>query len=433
MQVRRRMGSARRMRRLAAAVAVAGLAAAPATSSWEPVAGGGWVSGDVEHVGNVLLEAGTASDATLHEERLYVTTWRSFSIYDVTRPEQPRRLSTTPLPGAFFNEEPQTDGDILLISRDAQYVPRTDAADLGRYGGAVLEIYDVRTPETPTRLATWRNERSGFLGIGTRRDHIWTCVLDCDYAYSAGGTILDLRDPANPVKVGDWTEKAPFRGGRMHHVTEVAPGIVLTGSLPMYVLDARREPARPDVLAEIEPNTTEPALVTEPVEVPNLVANPEGLPARADWPGGLQGQLAVVAMETPFAGPCQEHAGDVQTFRTDGWREHGFRPADRYQLAENGLYADGAPPYNAVGCSAYGMQVHPTFSSKKGGAVAVAFFEHGVRVLDVDDDGRLTEIGGWVPAAGNSTAPVWADDEILYVVDLHRGIDILRVAGAGGS
>jgi hypothetical protein len=254
-------------------------------------------------------------------------------------------------------------------------------------------------------------------------------VHGCRYAYSAGGTILDLDDPSDPTPIGDWSVNAPFEA--MHHIDEVAPGIVLTGSDPMHLLDARDHPEDPELLATVQPHLTEPSLISDPATVPNPVANPTSLPARLAWPDALHGRVAMVSMETPFTGPCTDDSGDLQTFLTPGWRDTStFEPADRYQLTTNGTYTDGAPAYNAFGCSAYGLDVHPGFS-QRGGNVGVSFFEHGVRILDVDGHGKITESGGYLPLAGNSTAVVWVTDEILYVVDAHRGIDLLRVRPAG--
>lgn len=412
---------------LALVVAATGISAAPAGEEWTATPGG-WVSGSVEYVETIAEEAGGAVDAVLHENLLYVTSWRSFSIYDVSDPSAPDHLHTEPLVASLYNEQPQTNGEILLISRDFQwlFLPTEHAR-----GGGVLDIWDVSDPEDPVLLSTYESRLTA--PFRTERDHLWTCILDCSYAYSAGGTILDLRDPANPTHVGRWTDVAPFRDGptRMHHVGEVAPGIVMTGGLPMYVLDVRDDPAAPEVLATFEPETTlVPPLVGEPLNIRSY-KNPETLPARSAWPRGLEGRLAVVSMETPLEGQCNPRAGDVQTFRAVGWEEPDeeprFLPADRYVLDTNGTYTDGAPPYNVWGCSAYGMQLHPDFG-QTGGDAAVAFFEHGVRILGIDKHGHITERGGFVPLGGNSTAPRWLGDGLLYVTDIHRGIDILRVS-----
>lgn len=392
---------------LIAGMLTLGVPAGAQDAGWEATPGG-WVSGPVEYLTTIEDDAGTAVDAVLHEDYLYLTTWRSFSIYDVSDPLDPQRVSHRHLGISVYNEQPQTNGEILLISRDLRYAPLLPGAPPGTSGG-VLDIFDVTDKADPVLIATYESPQ---------RDHLWTCVLDCSYAYSASGTILDLRDPSLPTKVGDWSVQAPYRPQRYHHVLEVAPGIVLTGSLPMYVLNARRDPTAPVAMASQEPATTVPL---------GGILMPESLPARVAWPDATTGRVAMVSMETPFSGPCTDQSGDFQTFLTRGWRGAGtFEPADRYQISENGTFTDGRPPANALGCSAYGLDVHPGFDTR-GGSVALTFFEHGVRILDVDGRGRITERGGFLPLAGNSAQPRWLADDLLYVIDLHRGIDILRV------
>lgn len=407
-------GSARGLR----SAVVAGILMAMVPSAGQGSEGwtltpGGWVSGAVEYVRTLDDDVGTAVDAVLHDDHLYVTTWRSFSIYDVADPERPRRLSSTDLGPAVYNEQPQTNGEILLVSRDARYLPPAPGVVPPGSGGGALEIYDVRDKEDPRHLATYES---------VVRDHLWACVLDCAYAYSASGTILDLREPSAPRVAGNWAEAAPYRPQRFHHILEVAPGIVMTGSLPMHILDARKDATHPALLASIEPRTTVPGAG---------VLMPETLPARVSWPGATHGRLSVVTMESPFSGPCNERSGDVQTFLTPGWRDAGtFTPADSYRIATNGTFVDGRPPHSVLGCSAYGQDAHPSFGNA-GGRVAVTFFEHGARILHVDRRGTITEEGGFLPAAGNSAQPRWLSDELLYVVDMHRGIDILRVRPGG--
>lgn len=389
---------------LAGVLAFSALPASAGGSTWTATPGG-WVSGSLEHVKTVADTAAGASDAVLHEGYLYVSTWRSFTIYDVRNPLDPQPVATEHLGPSLYNEQPQTNGEILLLSRDMQYAPRVPGAPPA---GAVMEIFDVRDKANPRRITTYES---------VRRDHLWTCVRDCAYAYSASGTILDLRDPANPTRVGDWSQIAPYRDRRFHYIAEVADGVVMTGSLPVHVLDARGDAANPTLMLSVEPATTVPL---------RGLNQPESIPGRLDWPGASS-RLSVITMETPFSGPCDEGSGDVQTFLTPGWRGSGtFQLADRYQLARNGTFADGAPPANAVGCSAYGLDLAPSFANN-GGLAAVSFFEHGVRVLDIDVHGRIAEHGGFLPHAGDSTAAHWVTDDILYVVDLHRGLDILRV------
>lgn len=406
------MGRTRRsLAGLAAAVLL--VAATPAGGAsdgetWEPSAGG-WVSGPLRYVTTVPTEAGTAIDAVRHENLLVVTTWRSFSLYDVSSPLAPQLLFVALLPGELLNEEPQTNGEILLLSRDQS--PEGS-----------LDIWDISDPVNSHPVASWSPPL---------REHIWTCVLDCRFAYgSSNGQIVDLSQPEVPVVVGNWMDVAPVE--RTHAIDEVAPGIVMTGSVPLYVLDARSDPVNPQVLAVAEPQTDGRSAF--------LIAPESAQPASVGWPRVPRGQpaegraatpeafdrFALVSTETPFSGNCDEHAGGFATFDTRGWEETGaFDPVDDYRITSNGPPSEGSALVNVVGCSAFGLAAHPHYRSDHR-VTAVAWMEHGVRLLSVDADGLITEIGGFVPIGGTAAQPVWVDEETLYVIDLQRGIDILR-------
>jgi len=150
-------------------------------------------------------------------------------------------------------------------------------------------------------------------------------------------------------------------------------------------------------------------------------------PAFVDWPGNATDRFALVSTETPFSGPCSERAGSIATYDTRGWRRnHSFKEVDRFQISTpNGVYTEGRSPYNVWGCSAYAFDVAPDFAASR--RVAVAWFENGFRLLQLDARGKLQEIGGFVPVGGSTSQPIWLDDSTLYLVDIYRGIDILTV------
>jgi hypothetical protein len=375
----------------AASVSVAG------PQAWEPTPGG-WASGPIEHVATVPFEAGTAFGAVLEDGFLYVTTWRSFSIYDVSNPRSPALESITPLGPYAFNESPATNGEILLLGNDLQ---------------GTLGIWDVTDKTAPEELATVTPPSP---------EHIWTCVADCEFAYGSGGAIADLSDPASPEFVGDWQEEAPTRGN--HSIAEVAPGTVLTGSLPQYLLDVAF-PADPRIVAIIEPPTTaadRPFVVIGPA--------PESLPGQVGWPRAARDRFALTTLETPFSGTCNERSGGLVAYDTRGYAKSGrFKVAGEFRITENGAYPDGLAPGNALGCSPLGFDPHPAF--KKTRLVAVAWFEHGVRLLQIGKKGSITEVGGFIGHGAEAVVTVWADEETLYVIDQNRGIDILAVNPSG--
>jgi hypothetical protein len=59
--------------------------------------------------------------------------------------------------------------------------------------------------------------------------------------------------------------------------------------------------------------------------------------------------------------------------------------------------------------------------------VAVGWYEHGTRFLQVSKAGKVKETGWYLPAATTASAAYWRTSSIVYVLDYQRGLDILRV------
>lgn len=349
-----------------------------------PIAGaaptaGGLASDNVSYVTTVPFEAGAAlTGARLVGDYLYVAGARSFSIYDVSDPEAPVLESVVATGPQFPNEDVDTNGKILLIS-DQQVQ-------------ATLQIWNVEDKEDPVLLATMDN----------MRDHTFTCVLGCRYAYGAGGSIVDLRKPAKPRYVGNWSIFGPQNG---FDTTEVSPGMVLTATPSIQLLDGRKDPTRPVTVAQgINPDN-------------RLIHS-------VRWPNGGRERFFLVQGETPFSQRCEPDSGAFMTWDTRNYKRMGtFRMADEYRVV-NGTVTDGSPPANAAGCTTMWFQEHPDY--RNGGLVAAAFFDHGTRFLEVARDGEISERGYFLPIGGETIATYWITDEIVYAIDITRGIDILR-------
>lgn len=383
------------MRRLLVSIALLALLAggvAPAAGgtadAWEPTPHG-WRSGPIEHVGFLPLDT-TGVGGTVNAKTLYVTSWKALSIYDVSEPESPQILSVTPLGPQLINEHPSTNGKILLLSDD---VP-----------DRTLQVWDVSDPAAPEQLSTLTT---------TATEHIWTCVLDCEWAYGSAGSIVDLRDPTKPAVVANW--RAQFSARSTHTIQEVAPGKILTGSLPGRYLDATVDPTKPTLLATFDPPATKPS------------GTAESPPSHIGWPHEARSRFALSGLETPFSGACDDQSGQFVSYDTAGWEETGtFTVAGKFQITQNGTYPDGLAPANAVGCSPIGFDAHPDFDQRR--LAAVAWFEHGVRLLNVAEDGKITESGGFIAHGTEAFMPVWVGGKHLYVIDTARGIDIFRVS-----
>ena len=351
------------------------LAVAPTASA--QLNTGGVASDNVEFVKNIAKHSDSAG-GRLKDGFFYITTERDLTIYDVSNPENPVETGSlfwdTPGQPAFTEEDPDTNGRILL-----------------RWDGG-LQVIDVSDKSNPTVLST----------LDEPDQHTVTCVLDCTYAYGSEGTIVDLRDPKNPKVVGDWSEQ--YQPGSNHDVTEVAPGLVLTATEPVMLLDARTNPAAPTQLAT--------------GAVP-------GFAHATLWPNGGTDDFALVGGES--AGPdCSEaDSAYFATMNTVGWAStKTFSVVDQFKMS-TGALLDGRAP-ETTWC-VHWFDTHPTYGN--GGLVAIAWYEHGTRFLQVGTDGKLAEIGYFLPYGGQTSGVYWISPTVLYTADYYRGLDILKFTG----
>ena len=368
------------MKRLLTCALAAFLLTGIATSASGGPTAGGLASDNVEYVTFVPFEVGTATGARLVGKYLYVTTWKSISIYDVSDPESPQLESITPVGFMFENEDVATNGKVLIFSEELP--------------NSALHVWDVRDKAAPEEIAT-------LDGVG---NHTMTCVLGCKWLYGSGGTIVDLRDPAKPRVAGNW-------GGGSHDVNEVAPGLVLTASDPIKFLDARKDPAKPKMLA-----------IAQPMD--EFIHS-------VHWPRQAKDKFILSSGETWFPGSdanCTEGSAGYSTWNASNYKKtHSFQLIDTWRPSA-GTIADGSPPINGpFGCSSHWFQHHRTFDN--GGLLAAGTYNHGTRFLQVSDEGKISEVGWFLPAGGGTSAAYWRTDRIVYAIDYQRGFDVLRYNG----
>ena len=364
---------------LAAAIAV--LAAPTAQAVDLDAAGPGphFTSSDrVEWVTNMPLAIDSAG-ANFVGDYMYITTARDLTIYDISDPLNPQRMGFLVLPQQpyYAEEDVDTNGKILLIGTPA---PNK------------LNVIDVEDKSNPVVIGE----------VEGAEQHTWTCVLDCTWAYGSEGLIVDLRKPAAPKIVGNWGEGMPTSGS--HDVTEVAPGLIVTSSSPVMYLDARKNPAKPKLLA--------------------LGAAPEGQYMHGTlWPHGGKDKFLLAGSES--SGPECEDGAYFMTYDTRKVKKtKTFTLIDKYTV-QNGNPAEGDAAADLF-CGHW-FDPHPSY--RNGGLVAMAWYEHGTRFLKVDSKGRIEEVDWFLPLGGSTSATYWVTDEILYSVDYNRGLDILRYTG----
>ena len=361
-----------------AALALAATTTAPAAAQG-PV--GGISSSNIEHVTLVPLD-GRANGGKLLGKYLYVTTGKALEILDVSEPTSPTRVGKLDFELL----------DVMYIATGYQEDVDTDGRFLIRSDSGQMQVIDVRDPTKPAVMGV----------VDGVDNHTMSCVLSCTWAYGSEGKIVDMRDPANPKDAGvTWDENLELTSS--HDVTEVSPGIVVTATEPMYVLDVRADPKKPRVLAKF---------------------TPPGFVHGTTWPHLGMDDIALGGGEAVGPSPACESdpSSTFYTMDTRNWREtKTFKLLDEYALK---VGDEGATA--SVWCTHW-FDHHPTFGT--GGLVSIAWYEQGIRLLSVARDGQIAQTGYFIPHGGSIWDVRWITPDIMYTFDHHRGIDILRYTG----
>ncbi len=391
------------MKRSKVALSVAGavLALVPGPSNGSDVIS---QSKDFQHIANVPI-GGIAVSAQAVGDTYFISGWQSgLYSYDIKDPTDPVLLDHMTVDEIQIthneNEDLATNGKILLLSQ----VNRVDA--LNR-----LMVIDVRDPSDMKLLST-------LDGAG---GHTLECLYDCKWAYasssgsSSAGLIIDLRNPEEPKLLDKpWSEAVG--GISAHDVTEVRPGLVLTSTTPMFVLDTK-DPAHPRALFSTDP------------EGPHTGHN-------NIWPRAGKDRFMISASETSANGRCELYGDDdgrtLQVWSAAGWRTSGFKRVGTFTLS-SGTSNDGKPVLDALGvqgCSAHWAHESPRF--RNGGLVAMAAWSHGVRLLKVSKKGDIEEVAWFLKDVQGAVDVEWITDRIMYVVEVGGGqgsFDVIEYTG----
>jgi hypothetical protein len=374
-----------------------------------PPAGDAVMSDNVEYLGSIKQDLGLTTGAKVVGDRLFVTSGKNISIYDISDPAKPKNLGGMKANVAWENEEVPTNGKVLAVASDFYSVGVPECVEAMAPTGCV-QFFDVRDPANIKQVGT--------IPIP---NHTAECVLDCRYFYGRAGTIIDARGilSGHPPRVlGNWIDELAKQGVReqsCHHIREIRPGVLLTACRPFAAISVNRadggSPAHPKVLYT-------------------------GAAAKfvhsARWPRHGRDKLVLIGGEKNFTGRCELNDSEFSVYSAGkvlaGTSRRFGGPLDQVGPAGNGLYADGKPVAGALGCSVHWFQEHPSWHD--GGLVAISEYEDGVRFLQVTRAGKITEQGYFLSLGSSSSSPKWAGrGDVLYSIDYQRGIDILRWKG----
>ncbi len=345
---------------------------------------GGFTSDNVDYVKFVPFEVGSATGARKVGDLLFVTSWKNYSIYDVKDPLNPKIIGTPhPVGFAFENED-------VSVDSKHKYLVFSETLPQNR-----LHVFDLQSLENPREIAT----------VSGAANHTMSCIFDCRYLWGSTGKVIDMKRPDQPKLIGMWNEGLPGKSG--HDITEISPGIILTSTRPTMLLDARKGVLKPKLLA--------------------VGDQADYFIHSVLWPRMGKDKFALIGGETNATQRCDADSAKWHVYDTTGWQQtKKLKEVDAYTFS-NGVYADGKPTVNGLGCSSHWFNEHPSW--KDGGLVALGSYEHGTRFLTVSNKGKITERGWFVPIAGSTSASYWMTDKIVYNVDYTRGIDVLQYNG----
>jgi hypothetical protein len=369
---------------------------------------------------------------------MYVSGRFGLKGYDITAdPTRPRLVGEFSLPGFWQSED--TDADhkrkIIYLSRDPRaFGGTTDTGESGVY------IIDVSKPESPT-LLTFQTLPAG---------HTTSCINDCKYLWTGGPAkavwqpadwggrpawVTDVRDPRRPKVFPDPIDLGRNDGKTdyTHDIQVDSAGVAWSsgrGGVRGYYTKGRHfDPVAerfrkatawnpvPYAGGGIDEATTNSSFMHNSFRAVGRTRDQGADPAT--WGDG---KLIIVTEETFNDGCANDGLLVISSlegsFDGQGWRS---TPENPFRLRTIGTWSpvgqEGSRD-DSDDCSAHYFDV-------KDGVLAQAFYNQGVRFLDVRDPTNPTQVAYFRKDDARAWAAYWHGGYV-YVADNVRGIDILK-------
>lgn len=338
------------------------------------------------------------------------------AIVDVRDPARPRFVTRIPAAPNTHAHKVQIQGDILLTNREL--IPRHSPPHL-----AGLAVHDIADPTRPRQIGWWPCG-----GIGVHRMTWW----DGPLAYVTAGddaidrqflVILDLTDPSRPTEISRWWAPGQARGEpnpwddtwrvNLHHAI-VRDGLAYCAwwDEGIFILDVR-DPATPRLVAHTN-------LGHDVARATHTVCP-------------LPGRSIALTTEERITDGCAGVAPNVRLLDIAD-------PANPTILS---TFPIPAGDYCERGGRFGPHNIHEPQPGTliDGSTVYLTYFSAGLRVFDVSDPARPTEIAAYVPdpPPGRPTAQLndilVGADGLIYVTDrFSGGLHILELtAGASAA
>jgi hypothetical protein len=328
------------------------------------------------------------------------------TIADVSDPARPRTLTEITIPKGMHSHKVRVEHDVMIVNRES-HPPGPPAADFP--GG--FDIYDVSRPGAPRRITTW----------AARGMHRFT--FDGRYAYASPEIdgylgnivmILDLQDPARPAEVGRWWMPGQWKAGgevatwkgrdhRCHHPIRLGTRLYVSYWHGGFVILDIEDMARPRFVSGLD--------WSPPFAWPTHTALPVPFPL-------MHRRVLIVADEDVVRlGP----SAPSFLWLVDITDETRPVPFASFQVEE----VDGSDAPEYTGC-------HQPCEDVTGTEIPVAWFAHGLRIVDIARPHAPREVASFVPPVPAGADRVSSNDVavdargLIYLVDRTRGLHILE-------
>jgi hypothetical protein len=401
---------------------------------------------------HTVLPGPAAIGARFRGNYMYVTTSAGLTIYDITDPIAPAEIGRLPLPH-FENEDVDLGGDILLISNDAAE----------SYG--ILHVIDISDPAAPELVASHDMggnpagpvvDAADFFGVVPDQmnpGHTASCILDCAFAWvtDAGGMrIIDLRDPASPARLGNFSTPAAGSLGITHDVQMDENGIAWIsgyGGVAGYQIPADYAEG---VTGAAAPGGAGVNAYHQSLLV--TATDPSGHSRYGDTFGlddgstyndfilhnsrRLKDSDVVYVTEEDYSRPGCNGAGSFETWRLPMREEtdaegnvikvitgEPMTPLDKWETEMLAQDDSASALHPTAMCSAHYFDVRQN-------VVAQGWYEQGLRLLDVSDPADIRQVGYFIPPNGESWASYFAPTDpagrVFYLLDASLGVVVLE-------
>jgi hypothetical protein len=407
------------------------------------------LSGNVVHQGNYPSQL-AISGCFMHSAPILVTSGvDSIRVWDVSDAVHPTVVGT--LPQALFENEAMNCGErrtphgvrrFALIGVDSAQAAPTQPQHVNA-GGKELIVVEVTDPAHPTIVGRAPN--------ATTSTHTVTCVTgtDCRYAYSAGDSktnafsVFDLRNIEKPREVDSDPGKAgvqPFPSPTAGHKWNFdAAGYGTHTGWNGASIWKTAHPRHPQLVT----TTGKAGRGTDPkhqgwndfILHNSFRPNADRFRPHAS-PSFRHGNVMLATEEDYEQTDCTQ-AGSFQTWKVRSLAGHdrsAIVPLDKVELGDlekqNGT---SLPIPQYAFCSSH------WFDYSSSGIVAVGYYGGGTQFIDARDPRHLKSFGYafwggsevwdsmWVPVYGANGHQTGRDSNVVYSLDLARGLDVYTV------